>query len=687
MPRDIPVSNRRLLLCFDQEYRIRDLYFPHVGQENHLSGGAMRLGVWTEGRFSWVGPEWRRELRYQEETLVTEVTLYHPGLEILLTCRDAVDFHEDLFVRELTAENLADRPREVRLFFSHPFEISGNSVGDTAAFDPRSQGLIHYKGARWFLVNGQSAGLSAPQQFAVGQKGTNGREGTFRDAEDGILSGNTIAQGSVDSVLALHLHLPPHSRQQAYYWLAAAESREEVQRLDSLIRHKTPLALINRTADYWTLWLNKESPSLDPLPEKVAKLYRQSLLILNTQIDWEGGILAANDSDVIQFNRDTYSYVWPRDGALVAHALDLAGYPELSQRFYHFASRVIAKEGYFLHKFNPDGTLASSWHPWASGGEEQLPIQEDETALVLWALWNHFVRYRDIEFIKPLYRPLIKAAADFLASYLDAATGLPAPSYDLWEERRGMLSFTTATVFGGLTAASLFCTVFGEEERAAHYRRAAATIRDAASRHLWRQEVGRFCRMVTRDEQGGLLHDDTPDASLWGLFAFGLYAADDPKVKATMASLRGQLWLDNRVGGMARYAGDPYHRTSSRYPGNPWFICTLWYADYLTGVATNEEELEQAIAILSWVADHALPSGVLAEQVDPESGAPLSVSPLTWSHATYVTSVRKVLNRKARIRQCPACGSWSGEKKAGDDWLERLYGEACNAIHGICAVK
>ena len=36
MPRDIPVGNNKFLICFDKEYRIRDVYFPHVGQdENH----------------------------------------------------------------------------------------------------------------------------------------------------------------------------------------------------------------------------------------------------------------------------------------------------------------------------------------------------------------------------------------------------------------------------------------------------------------------------------------------------------------------------------------------------------------------------------------------------------------------------------------------------------------------------
>ena len=54
----------------------------------------------------------------------------------------------------------------------------------------------------------------------------------------------------------------------------------------------------------------------------ITRFYRRSLLVLRTQIDNGGAILAANDSDVLQYNRDSYSYLWPRDGALVAHALD-----------------------------------------------------------------------------------------------------------------------------------------------------------------------------------------------------------------------------------------------------------------------------------------------------------------------------------------------------------------------------
>jgi len=60
MPRDIPVSNGKLLVCFDSAYRIRDLYFPHVGQENHLSGNESLFGIWVNEQFSWIHDDWKK---------------------------------------------------------------------------------------------------------------------------------------------------------------------------------------------------------------------------------------------------------------------------------------------------------------------------------------------------------------------------------------------------------------------------------------------------------------------------------------------------------------------------------------------------------------------------------------------------------------------------------------------------
>jgi GH15 family glucan-1,4-alpha-glucosidase len=120
------------------------------------------------------------------------------------------------------------------------------------------------------------------------------------------------------------------------------------------------------------------------------------------------------------------------------------------------------------------------------------------------------------------------------------------------------------------------------------------------------------------------------------------------------------LWAKTEVGGLARYEADGYMRSGGadveKIPGNPWFICTLWLADYRIASARSLEDLEKAMEILEWVTERALPSGVLAEQVDPLTGAPVSVSPLTWSHSTVVATVIAYLRKLEALLECEACG-------------------------------
>ena len=90
-------------------------------------------------------------------------------------------------------------------------------------------------------------------------------------------------------------------------------------------------------------------------------------------------------------------------------------------------------------------------------------------------------------------------------------------------------------------------------------------------------------------------------------------------------------------------------RDLANVPGNPWFICSLWLAQWHIARAKTPEDLQPALDILNWTASHALPSGVMAEQVHPYTHAPLSVSPLTWSHGTLVLTVSEYIARLARL--------------------------------------
>jgi len=648
MPKDIPVSNGNLLFNFDSEYRIRDVYFPLIGQENHSKGHPFRFGVWVDGRCSWMGPEWKKDLRYHDNSLVTDVLLKNEALSLELRCSDAVDLDLNIYIKKVEVKNLEDKNRQVRLFFSHDFHMYGNDIGDTAYFDPRTRSIIHYKANRYFLVNCSGIKNEAGvEYFACGIKEEEDKEGTWKDAEDGVLSGHPIAWGSADSTIAIHLNVPAKGKATAFYWVAAGRQYHEVAELNQVVLEKTPAELINHTSNYWKAWVQKEPRHFGDLPKAVTDIFNRSLLILRTQIDNRGAIIAANDSDIIRFGKDTYSYMWGRDGAFVAAALARAGYFNVCRKFFDFSAEVLSEEGYLFQHYNPDGSLASNWHAWLVEGEEVLPIQEDSTALVLWALWIHYEGSRDIEFIRPLYKKLIKKSADFMVSHRDLETLLPLPCFDLWEERYGVHAFTVASVIAGLRAAANFARLFQDTSLAETYDTVAEEIKERLAKHLYHTGLKRYARSGYRKGKGYEL-DEVIDVSLLGLITLGVFSPKDPRMIETIEAIRQQLWINSPIGGCARYQNDTYQRENDSpkdIPSNPWFISTLWLGEYFIARAENIQELHEALPYLEWCAKNALPSGVLAEQVHPVNGSPLSVSPLTWSHSAFIWAVLEYVEK------------------------------------------
>lgn len=652
MPRALVLGNGRMLVNFDNKLNMRDLYYPRVGMFNHILGHKNGLGVWVEGEFDWVdSPGWKRSVGYEEESLVGISTAYSEQLGIALAIRDAVHFRDDVYLKVIRIANLRPSYREVRLFFTHDFCVDESDIGDTTFYDPGSDALVHYKRDKWFLMSGraQDQGIF---QYANGTKRFAGAEGTWRDAEDGWLEGNPIAQGSVDSCMSFRVELEPLGERTLHYWIAAGRDLEDVRRLHRRVRREGVEQLLESTRVYWQSWLAKKRWDFKDLSPQAAELFKRSLLVIRTQIDRGGAILAANDSDILHFNRDHYSYVWPRDGALVAYALDSAGYSELTREFYRFCRRVISPGGYLWHKYHPDGSVGSSWHPWTAESGPQLPIQEDETALVLFALWHFYERERDLDFVESLYAPLIKPAADFMVNYRDRKTGLPLESYDLWEERRGVFTFTASAVWAGLRAAAGFARLFGDDEGEEKYQRAAQEVRDGVLEHLWVEKLGRFARGLAYGDERIVL-DTTLESSIYGIHAFGLLPADDPRVKSTILQIEEGLWVPGSVGGVARYERDYYFARLSHAeaPGNPWFICTLWIADWYIATARTKADLARPREIIEWCVRRALPSGLMSEQLHPATGEPLSVAPLTWSHSTYLLTVLKYIRAMREIEE------------------------------------
>jgi GH15 family glucan-1,4-alpha-glucosidase len=642
LTREIITGNGRLLVALDDNLSVRDFFYPMVGLENHLSGHAIKTGIWTQGRFSWLGDDWEIVSRYLPETQVSNCHAENQNLGIELDINDGVHSAMDVYLRKVVVRNLRPFPREIRIFFSQDLHIYGLDTGDTALYNPALRVIMHYKGQRYFLINGLTDQGSGIYQFATGIKEAFGFEGAWKDAEDGELSGNPIAQGSVDSVVSFNLYAAPESENLVYYWIACGKKFEDTDELNSVILKTGVEQLLIETENYWSAWVNKRNLDLNQLPREAARLFKSSLMMIRMHVDNGGGIIASCDSDVLKFNRDTYAYVWPRDGAIAVMALDIAGYEEISRLFFQFCDRGISKDGFFYHKYLTDGSQGSSWHPLVDlKGNPQLPIQEDETAMVLLALWQHYQKYRDVEFIARVYPNLVIKAADFLLRHINKQTGLPKPSFDIWEERFGVFTATTATVYSALMAASKFALVFFDRQRHRILNEAAERMKEAMLKYLYDQESDSFLRAIYPDGT----KDRTADSSLAFIFNYGPFEAADTVVVNTMSRLKDRLWVPAKTGGMARYENDGFFRVYREVAGNPWFVCTLWLAKWRIAAAASLAELKEGLNLIVWATQHASSSGVLSEQIHPLNGQPISVSPLMWSHAEFVLTIYQYLEK------------------------------------------
>lgn len=656
MPRSLILGNGNLLVCIDKYAQIRDFYFPFVGQENHVEGHRHLIGVWAENQFSWThSNDWIINIKYKKDAMIGETTATNNKLRIEITIENCVHYEKDIYMKRIIVKNLDQKRREIRLFLNPHFNIFTVDIGNTVYFEPVKNVIIFYKGMRYFLINGLHEGRGF-DDYATGIADFMNLEGTYVDAEDGILSKNPIEHGSVDATVAFHLFINGNSEKEVEYWITAGKKYKEVCALNEFVLMNGVKKLINETENYWRRWVNRKSIDLSCIEDikarnKIIDLFKISLLIIRAQTDNRGAIMAANDSDVLQVWKDTYSYMWPRDGAIVAMALDKAGYPELSRNFFNFCENVLTKEGFLLHKYRPDRSLGSSWHPWVRDGKLQFPIQEDETALVLYSLWHHYRLYKDKEFIKKMYKRLVKKSADFMVKYRDQKTKLPKESYDLWEEKLVVSTFTSCAVCAGLFAASEMAKLLGKKEAKKYYK-AYNEIRQAIEKYLFDDERNAFVSSVFV-EGDKLRKDIRVDAStLCGLFRFNIFDADDKRIKNTAELIKQRLTCKTNIGGMARYENDKYHRITDdvNVPGNPWFISTLWLAQYYIAIAKDKEDMTPAFEILKWVTDHAIPSGVLAEQINPYTGEPVSVSPLTWSHAEFVLAVLDYVEKIRRMK-------------------------------------
>lgn len=605
------VGNAKMLATLGSNGEIYRLFWPHVDYPQHMDrmfGGIFisaygRCPFWLNNGDHW---NYQQKLTGDAPVCVTEAKGRHVPVKV--TATDYAVPGQDILVRHYVFENLMPETISFKFLYFSSMHLDSHSAGNAALYHPNADAVVHYR-------HGYAFSIGATLPTAGYQCG-----GAAEDAADGSLSGSP---NSLDAEGCLEWdidNLAGYQTKELTVFLAVGHRIDSaLTTLEQARRVGHPL-LLRQTLEHWAQFWE----AADKIPDD--GLFRRSLAVCRLLTDGEtGAVIAAPEIDEHYTRCGGYGYCWPRDGVIVAYAMGRAGYKDFSASFYRWCIAVQAENGSWLQRYDAAGFLGPSW------GQ-----QIDETGSVLWGIWQHFLQTGDADFLKEMW-PALQRAADYLGENIDPNTQLPAPSFDLWEERVGEHAYSSAAVAAGLKSAVEIAARLGQSSRGAGWQQAADAIIKGIGISLWDDERGYFLRTVMKkvshDEYCG--YDETVDASLLGLiYPYGILSPQDPRVLKTVAVVEARLTSPG-TGGIKRYENDNY------IGGNPWIITTLWLALYHTAAGNREE----AAFHLKWVQEHQTELGYLSEQVDRETGKPNWVVPLTWSHAMYILTVIEMRDR------------------------------------------
>lgn len=615
-------GNSRLLLTVDESGNWAHLYYPYPGLHQHLLSSRLGFFDETSKQFQWVGQDGQSHTRsgYLGGSNVGRTNLHLLDLEVTLD--DMVHPNLDVIIRRITIKNPGGAARRLRVFQYQSLNVEGGLFQGTAYWDAERKTLNHYKRSYYFQLRGEPDF----DNFSCGEHTLKGLQGSYVDAEDGELLGSVVSHGAADSVGQWNLRVGPGEEKTLHLFVMAERSRRLVNELHRALDGKDPSLYTAEAIEYGNHWMAKHKLADNSgLSDQATRVYDRSVIVIRDCQATNGSIIASPDPQTLKWGGDNYTYNWWRDGAYVSRAMSEVGLHRNAVSFLRFAAKCQEEEGYFVHRHFPDGSVGSTWHPPPF-------IQIDQTASVIDAVLRYYECSGRLDELMPSWE-LVRKAADFIMNYVDQ-TGLPKPSYDLWEEKKSINVYTVAMAIRGLRSAAQIGQALGK--RVDYWTEAADRMENAAIPRFWNVTTSTLYKSLDSTDQ-------TVDAAALLALLAGLLKPTDEHYARIVQTVEERLWSKPH-GGLARYEGDQYYGRE-----NPWIVCTLWLAQCHLALGN----VERCRELIEWCAAHAGPTQLFPEQFDSETGHARSVTPLVWSHSTFIETVNAYIRRPNVVEKIP----------------------------------
>ncbi|MDO5556135.1 MAG: glycoside hydrolase family 15 protein [Clostridia bacterium] len=296
-----------------------------------------------------------------------------------------------------------------------------------------------------------------------------------------------------------------------------------------------------------------------------------------------------------------------------------------TEKFYKtFCKMTQSKSGMWEQRFYTDGTLAPCWG-----------YQIDETASVIYGVFNHYEHTKDLKFLKDTLK-MCESATKYLKKYIQnllEGKEEEYKSYDLWEENEGIHTYSLASIFASFEVMIKIYDKLKPEfatnrlklekiqKEKAILKKYLIQIKDYILKNLYDNKKKTFIRN----------RDGKTDISLLGLVTpFKVFVPKEKKILNTIERI--DLNLRTYTGGYLRYETDRY------VGGNPWVIANLWMANYYIEAGNKTKARECFDFVIKTATEH----GFLGEQIENKTMQTKWVIGLGWSHAMFINVLQKL---------------------------------------------
>jgi len=489
---------------------------------------------------------------------------------------------------------------------------------------------------------------------------------TEDNIETGVIGGKDYVGLSPDSSVSYDMSVikPGESKVlDIFVYIKENDAKNSVEDVDIDIQELMKLDAkkeFDSTKRYWHKYL-KDHSTLDlekfASTPSVKKIFDRTILLFPLLVNSKtGGISAGIEIDEEKTKCGRYSYCWPRDAIFITNAMDTLNMTKETDKFYNnFCKNTQSKNGMWEQRFYTDGKLAPCWG-----------YQIDETASVVYGVYNHYLNTKNENFLKNNLK-MCEKAIEFLLKYVAEVLGITIvcndvvkneilsekskkhkeenfdenanklkPSYDLWEESEGIHTYSIAAIYSSFDVMQkiymIVLPLFENNRLKQEKIRKQLVILEQKLVEL-KEYITKNCYDLDLKTFVRNNKDKKMDISLLGLVTpFNVFSPEERKIKNTVE--RMNMTIRTYTGGYLRYEGDNYAG------GNPWVIANLWMAEYYI----KDKNIDEARKCFDFVVKSCSEHGFLGEQVDNNTMQPAWVVGLGWSHAMFVNVLKKLLS-------------------------------------------